>query len=97
MTPVFQTTGPSKIFYIGKLRVKLQHVTPRKLALSGNSRKALAALWYVGKYETTPQVIEQIRQQMPPHEFTRLKNAHGVMPAWMASAFEAHAKGAHHG
>lgn len=47
---VFQTTGSSRQIRLGKLVVRLQHVTPRKLALAGRpAGQALSALWYLGR------------------------------------------------
>lgn len=87
MQPVFYTSGASKTFSIGKLQVRLQHASPRKLVLAGRpAGLALVALWDLGKEAATPAVIESIRKKLPPAEFEALKGAAGAMPAWMAEA-----------
>lgn len=87
MQPVFYTSGASKTFRIGKLQVRLQHASPRKLVLAGRpAGLALIALWDLGKRAVTPAVIESIRKKLPPAEFEALKAAAGAMPAWMAQA-----------
>lgn len=84
---VFATSGPSKRIRIGKTEVRLQHVCARKLALAGRpSGLALAALWYLGKTEVTPEVIEKIRRKLGANEFQVLKAATRSMPAWMSDA-----------
>ncbi len=86
--PVFSTTGPTRRIRLGNLELTLQHRRPRKLALAGRpAGKALAALWYLGKENVTPEVIETIRTQLPPGEFEALVGAISVMPAWMARVF----------
>lgn len=85
--PVFNTSGPSKRIRLGAMEIRLHHVSPRKLALAGRpAGLALAALWYLGKNEVTPGVIEAIRRKLPAGEFEALKSAKGAMPAWMSDA-----------
>lgn len=60
--PVFVTSGPTKSIRVGKMEIRLQHVCQRKLALAGRpAGLALAAMWYLGKKEMTPALIEKIR------------------------------------
>lgn len=88
MQPIFYTSGPNRSFCIGKLNVLFKHVSPRKLTLAGRpAGQALSALWYLGKSEVTPAVIETIRKKLSPTEFVALKAAVPIMPAWMADAF----------
>lgn len=85
--PVFSTTGPSKRIRVGTMEIRLQHVSPRKLALAGRpAGLALAALWYLGKNEVTPSMIEKIRRKLSVSEFEALKSAKYAMPAWMSDA-----------
>lgn len=85
--PVFCTSGPSKRIRMGKMEIRLQHVCPRKLALAGRpAGLALAALWYLGKKEVTPRVIEKLRRKLPATEFEALKSATNAMPGWMSDA-----------
>lgn len=59
----------------------LQHVAQRKLNLAGRpAGLALAAMWYLGKKEVTPALIEEIRRKLGssgrlfmPESFLHLK------------------------
>lgn len=85
--PVFVTSGPSKRICVGKMEIRLQHVSQRKLALAGRpAGLALAAMWYLGKEEVTPALVEKIRRKLGSSEFEVLKSATGSMPAWMSDA-----------
>lgn len=87
-TPVFCTSGSNRKFRVGNLRVKLKHVSPRKLALAGTpAGNALSALWYVGKENISESLIEKVKEKLPASEFEKLKAAKPIMPAWMADAF----------
>lgn len=89
--PVFSTSGPSKRMFVGKMEIRLQHVSPRKLALAGRpAGLALAAMWYLGKNEVTPSLIEKIRQKLSSAEFEVLKLSTSAMPAWMSDAIYKH-------
>lgn len=85
--PVFLTSGPSKRVRVGKMEIRLQHVCQRKLALAGRpAGLALSAMWYLGKKEVTPALVEKIRRKLGSSEFDVLKSAAGSMPAWMSDA-----------
>uniref|UniRef100_UPI00333E3501 DUF6088 family protein n=1 Tax=Castellaniella defragrans TaxID=75697 RepID=UPI00333E3501 len=84
---VFQTTGSSHQIRLGKLTVRLQHVAPRKLVLAGRpARKALSALWHLGRNQVTPNTFKQIAKKLPADEFEALSQAKASMPAWMVEA-----------
>jgi len=84
---VFMTSGPSKRFRVGNTEIRLQHVCQRKLALAGRPAGiALAAMWYLGKNELTPALVEKIRGKLGASEFEALKSATSAMPAWMSDA-----------
>ncbi len=84
---VFVTSGPSKRIRVGKMEIRLQHVCQRKLALAGRpAGLALAAMWYLGKKEVTPVLVEKIRHKLGASEFEVLKSATRSMPAWMSDA-----------
>lgn len=88
---VFNTSGRSRRIHVGKSEIQLRHVSPRKLALSGRpAGLALAALWYLGKNEVTPELIGRIRMKLPASEFQALKSATSSMPAWMSDAIFRH-------
>ena len=84
---VFYTNGPSRHLQVKGTSVELRHAAPRKLALAGRpAGLALSALWYLGKSQTTPIVLERIKKQLPAEEFEALKSVMAYMPAWMAQA-----------
>jgi hypothetical protein len=86
--PVFYTQGSNREFRIGGLKVKLKHVSPRKLILGTRpAGVAFSALWFVGKQNVTPSVIAKVKQKLPPEEFRFLSESKWAMPAWMANAF----------
>jgi len=89
MSPVFNTSGPSREYSIGKLKVTLRRVSNRKLQLAGKrSGLALSALWYLGPERVGVEEIETIRQQLPAREFEELRAAD--MPAWLVRTFSEH-------
>jgi hypothetical protein len=82
---VFYTSGRNREIKLGKLRLILKHVAPRKLALSGRpSGLALSALWYLGKEQVSPHTIKTIREKLTPEAFEEFKAETRSMPAWMA-------------
>ena len=85
--PIYYTSGPSRTFRMGKLKIVLKHVQERRLELAGQEAGlGLNALWYLGKENVTPSVIEKIKSKMSPSEFEKLKSATNLMPAWMSAA-----------
>ena len=88
---VFVTSGPSRRIRVGRMEIRLQHVCQRKLALAGRpAGLALAAMWYLGKKEVTPTLVEKIRRKLGAGEFEALKSATRLMPAWMSDAIFRH-------
>lgn len=84
---VFYTTGSSRELQLGKQRVYLQHVAPRKLVLAGRpAGQALSALWYLGKSQVSASTFKQIEKKLPSLEFEALRKAKSAMPAWMVEA-----------
>lgn len=84
---VFVTSGPSKRIRVGEIEIRLQHVCQRKLALAGRpAGLAISAMWYLGKTDVTPALIERIRRKLGVSEFAALKSATSAMPAWMSDA-----------
>ena len=84
---VFATSGPSKRIRVGEMEIRLQHVCQRKLALAGRpAGLALAAMWYLGRKEVTPALVEKVRRKLGSSEFEVLKSATSSMPAWMSDA-----------
>ncbi|WP_197457718.1 hypothetical protein [Ferrovum sp. PN-J185] len=72
---------------IGKMQIRLQHTYQRKLMLARRlAGLALSAIWYLGKTEVTPTLIEKISHKLGAKEFEILKSATSSMPAWMSDA-----------
>ena len=91
LVPIFWTSGPSREFRIGKLPVKLKHVSPRKLQMAGQRPGlALSALWCLGKRMVDADVVRTIQKKLTAADFEALKQAD--MPAWMADALERYAE-----
>ncbi len=85
--PMFYTTGSSRTLHVGAQVVRLLHVAPRKLILAGRpAGEALAALWYLGRRQVTPETFARIAAQLPAAEFEALRKAKPWMPGWMIEA-----------
>ena len=56
---------------------------------------ALAALWYLGKDNVTPEAVARIEAATGPEQFVKLSFAD--MPAWMAAALDTSPPDAAHG
>jgi hypothetical protein len=85
---LYQTTGSTRSIQVGKSKIRLRHASPRKLALAGRPvGMALSALYYLGKEEVTPTVIEKIRAKLAPSEFQELCGSIEIMPSWMGDVF----------
>jgi hypothetical protein len=86
--PVYCTTARTKSFMVGKTEVRLQHVSPRKMAHVGtNVGTALSALWYLGKKGVNHTVFQTIKSKLSSEEYSTLKAAAAEMPGWMARSF----------
>jgi len=85
---VFLTNGPSKHFNVGELEITLKHVASRKLLLAGQpAGLAISAFWYLGKNELSAEIVEKVREVLPPEEFSALRNELPSMPIWMQNVF----------
>jgi hypothetical protein len=90
----FYTSGPSHTVKMGKLKIRLQHVAARKLALAGRpAGQALTALWYLGRQNVTPTTFQSIASKLPVEEFEALSGVKSLMPAWMVEALIAYEQG----
>jgi len=88
LSPVFLTDGPSRSVRIGKTEVRLQHATPREMALAGRpAGEALTALRYLGAEGANSQAISRIRAVLTEEEFEVLRGATTAMPSWLSDAF----------
>jgi len=86
IVPVFHTSASSRTIRIGNVTVRMIHTSNRRrLQFAGEpAGLALAALWYLGKNNTTPEAVARIEAALGPAEFEKLCTAD--MPAWMAKA-----------
>ncbi len=89
MEPVYHTSASSRSIRIGNTTVRMIHTSNRRrLQFAGEpAGLALAALWYLGKDNATPQAVARIESAIGPEAFARLRTAD--MPAWMADALDA--------
>lgn len=85
--PVYYTSGSSRSFTIGTLKVTMIHASPRKLQLAGKrSGLALSALWYLGKEGVTEQAAQKVCSQLKSEELQELMSAD--KPAWMETVLK---------
>lgn len=92
---VLLTTGLSKPrrIRVGSSVAELRPASERRLILAGRpAGTALSALWYLGKEEVTPEVVNTIRRKLPPEEFKALFARRTELPQWMREALEGHQK-----
>lgn len=95
MRPIYCVSGPSRTFYMGKLRVDMRHVSPRKLILAGRPAGiAYTALNYLGENGISAKRIKETENMLEAAEFCALLDAVPVMPGWMQRAFRAYTEGA---
>ncbi|MYA88891.1 MAG: hypothetical protein F4X97_10650 [Boseongicola sp. SB0662_bin_57] len=88
-TPVYHTSASSRTIRIGNATVRMVHTSNRRrLQFAGEAAGlALAALWYLGRGNATPEAVARIEAAIGPDAFARLRSAD--MPAWMADALDA--------
>ncbi len=89
MEPVYHTSASSRPIRIGSTTVRMIHTSNRRrLQFAGEpAGLALAALWYLGKDNATPEAVARIEAAIGPEAFARLRSAD--MPAWLADALDA--------
>lgn len=96
--PVFSTSGTSRNIQVGRLKIRLRHVSPRKMLLAGRpAGEALSALWYLGRNEVVSATFKRISEKLPASEFTALHKVKSKMPSWMAEAMNQFEKEVAHG
>jgi len=85
---VFLTNGPNRHFNVGELEIAFKRVEQRKLLLAGRQAGlALSAFWFLGKKELNSEIVEKVRNILPPEEFNALRNELPSMPIWMQNVF----------
>ena len=96
-TPVFHTSASSRSIRIGNTTVRLVRTSNRRrLQFAGEAAGlALAALWYLGKDNVTPETVVKMRSALSPDEFEKLCAAN--LPAWMTKVLDAVSRDAVHG
>lgn len=88
MQPTFYTTGNSRKIKLGKMVIRLKHVSPRKIARPGTIEGlVVSALWYMKKKHVTLETIEHLHRVLPKEEFERVTAASAIMPVWMVNMF----------
>lgn len=91
--PVYCTTGNPQKFNVGKIPVRLKHVSPRKLVYPNTKvGMAISALWYLGKEQVDIEVFKTIHSQLSSTEYSKLKAAASQMPAWMSDTLHRYEK-----
>ena len=85
-SPVFYTSGSSRVMRIGNFSVRMVHTSSRRrLQFAGEATGvALSALWYLGKENVTPESVGMIATALGARAFEKLRSAD--MPAWMSKA-----------
>lgn len=84
---VFFTSGPTREFMIGALRVRLVHASMRKLvAPSKPEGLALRALWHLGSAGVGGPEVRKVIEKLPPERLKRFLAL--SKPAWMARAIQ---------
>ena len=86
ISPVFYTSGSSRVMRIGNFSVRMVHTSSRRrLQFAGEAAGvALSALWYLGKDNVTPKAVGTIATALGSRAFEKLRSAD--MPAWMSKA-----------
>ena len=75
--PVFHTSASSRTIRIANITVRMVHTSNRRrLQFAGEAAgAALAALWYLGGDNVTPEAAAKIKAALDPAEFERLRSA----------------------
>jgi hypothetical protein len=89
MQPVYSTSGPSRRIRVGAMEIRLNHVSPNKLAMAERpAGVALSALLYLGRKGVTLSVVDKIRHKLSAEEFEALKSCR--KPSWLSDVFFKH-------
>lgn len=88
MQPTFYTSGNSRNIKLGKMIIRLKHVSPRKIARPGTIEGlVVSALWYMNKKHVTLETIKHLHKILPKEAFDRVMGASAIMPGWMVNMF----------
>ena len=80
----YLTKGASRLLMLGKLRLRFEHAPARHLLLAGTlAGKALSALFYLGRFEATPEKIQTIHNHLPVEQWQALQTIAVRLPKWL--------------
>lgn len=86
---IYHTTGRSRYIKInGENRIKLEHVSPRKIVMPNTvTCDVVTALWDVGKEYLKPRIIKKLHDRLKDQYFNEVLMHLDKMPAWMRKVF----------
>ncbi len=86
---IYYTTGRSRYIKInGENRIKLVHVSPRKIVMPNTvTCHVVSALWFEGKRYLKPRVIKKIHNRIGNEYFSEVLKHVDKMPTWMRKVF----------
>lgn len=86
---IYYTTGRSRYIKInGENRIKLVHVSPRKIVMPNTvTCHVVTALWYEGKGYLKPRVVKKLHDRLKDKYFNEVLMHLDKMPAWMRKVF----------
>jgi hypothetical protein len=88
VSPVFLTSGRSRVFNLGGLKVSLKHVSSRKLALGASpAGSALRALWFMGEGSVGVLEVSKVASTLSEDDFQLLVSSMPLMPSWLRDVF----------
>ncbi|USQ13971.1 hypothetical protein J2N86_01065 [Legionella lytica] len=86
---IYYTTGRSRYIKInGENRIKLVHVSPRKIVMPNTvTCHVVNALWYEGKGYLKPRVVKKLHDRLKDKYFSEVLMHLDKMPVWMRKVF----------
>jgi hypothetical protein len=86
---IYYTTGRSRYIKInGENRIKLVHVSPRKIVMPNTvTCHVVTALWYEGKEYLKPRVVKKLHDRLKDKYFNEVLMHLDKMPVWMRKVF----------
>jgi len=86
---IYYTTGRSRYIKInGENRIKLVHVSPRKIVMPNTvTCHVVTALWYEGKRYLKPRIIKKLHGRLEDKYFNEVLMHLDKMPGWMRKVF----------
>jgi hypothetical protein len=88
MQLIFYTNGNTRTLRFNNTTIKLKHVNPSRLIAAGTMPGlVISALNFVGRENTTTNMIKKIKTIIQSKEFVQTMQLVNEMPAWMADVF----------